>query len=389
MLLVQVPQQHHPFAVEWLPEPSIGCAILPISLTEVVGCFLRSQLIRQASSASVETSPCAAVLYWWLCPLPSRVRHLALLCLFIILIFSILPIVGTCKISQTVSDSNHHLLKSLFGFYAHQSRYFSMLHIFLLLLHRCLCIFNSLSCPSGFSVNIILNPVLFLFIPWEVCCSSFLRRKLLFGSYAVQCPQGSDSFSLQAALAFIRLITSVGRPLCQFAKSAHRKLRKVLFRSVVQCSLCWCCCWARCWMLQDMDNIETSCIFYVKVSTFTHPEQSKTSLLTVNKSGIVRLTVQHDLIISSSFMYNPRDSLRQISADVLSLGQWPIWSWQSCYFGCCTLQLIPVNKQTTTDQHSAYLGAVGNPCNLQLCAAGFILSIMLMLAANYSILTWS
>jgi len=77
-------------------------------------------------------------------------------------------------------------------------------------------------------------------------------------------------------------------------------------------------------MLQNMDNMEASCIFYVKVSTFTHLEQSKTSLLTVKKSAIVRLTIQHDLIVSVSFRYYPGDSLRQTSGDVLSLQQWPI-----------------------------------------------------------------
>ena len=72
-------------------------------------------------------------------------------------------------------------------------------------------------------------------------------------------------------------------------------------------------------MLQDMDNMEASCVFYVKVSRFTRLEQSKTSLLTVNQSGIVRLTVQYDLTVSISFMFYPRDSVRQISADVHSL----------------------------------------------------------------------
>jgi hypothetical protein len=74
-------------------------------------------------------------------------------------------------------------------------------------------------------------------------------------------------------------------------------------------------------MLQDMDNMEASCVFYVKVGTVTHLEQSKTSLLTVKETGIVRLTVQHDLIVSVSFMYYPGDYLRQTSADVLSLEQ--------------------------------------------------------------------
>jgi len=55
-------------------------------------------------------------------------------------------------------------------------------------------------------------------------------------------------------------------------------------------------------MLQVMDNMEASCVFYDKVSTFTHLEQSKISLLTVNKSGIIKLTVQHDMIVSVSFM---------------------------------------------------------------------------------------
>jgi len=77
-------------------------------------------------------------------------------------------------------------------------------------------------------------------------------------------------------------------------------------------------------MLQVMDNMEASCVFYVKVVTFTHLEQSKISLLTVNKSGIVTLTIQHDMIVSVIFMQYPGDYLRQTSADILSLEQHPI-----------------------------------------------------------------
>jgi len=77
-------------------------------------------------------------------------------------------------------------------------------------------------------------------------------------------------------------------------------------------------------MLQVIDNMEASCIFYVKVGTFTHLEQSKISLLTVNKSGIVMLTVHHDMIVSIIFMQYPGDDLRQTSADVFSLEQHPI-----------------------------------------------------------------
>jgi len=55
-------------------------------------------------------------------------------------------------------------------------------------------------------------------------------------------------------------------------------------------------------MLQLMDNMEVSWVFYVKVSTLTHLEKSKTALSTANKSGIMTLTVQHDMIVSVSFM---------------------------------------------------------------------------------------
>jgi hypothetical protein len=55
-------------------------------------------------------------------------------------------------------------------------------------------------------------------------------------------------------------------------------------------------------MLQVMDNTEVSCVFYVKVGTFTHFEQSKISQLTVNQSGILMLTVQYNMIVSIIFM---------------------------------------------------------------------------------------
>jgi len=140
-------------------------------------------------------------------------------------------------------------------------------------------------------------------------------------------------------------------------------------------------------MLQDTDYMEASCIFYVKVCMFTHLEQSKHSLLTVNRTAILRVTLQHDLIASVSFMQYPRDSLRQTSADVLSLVQCLIDVGQSCDFGSRTVQFIPVNKQTTADLSIAHLWAVGNACNLWPYTAGFILSIWNILAATYSILT--
>lgn len=54
-------------------------------------------------------------------------------------------------------------------------------------------------------------------------------------------------------------------------------------------------------MLKDMDNLEGSCVFYVKIGMFNHLECSKICLLTVTNLGNVRLTVQPDMMVSVSF----------------------------------------------------------------------------------------
>jgi hypothetical protein len=51
-------------------------------------------------------------------------------------------------------------------------------------------------------------------------------------------------------------------------------------------------------MLQEMDHMEASCVFYVKVGRFDQFEQTKFSFLTVTSLGIVMLTVHYDLISS-------------------------------------------------------------------------------------------
>jgi len=175
-------------------------------------------------------------------------------------------------------------------------------------------------------------------------------------------------------------MTSLGWTVCRLAVAAYRKWRQVVFWSSNHSSLCWLC-WLPCWMLQDMDNIKPTCVFYVKVSTFTHLEQCKTTIVTVNQWGVVTLNVRHELILSVSFMYYPGDDLRQTEAHVLSLEQCAIDRQQSSDFCCHTVKFIPVNKQTTLDQHIAHLGDVWNLGNLPLYAAGFILSITIMLAA--------
>jgi hypothetical protein len=51
-----------------------------------------------------------------------------------------------------------------------------------------------------------------------------------------------------------------------------------------------------------MDIMEASCVVCVKVSTFTHLEQSIILHMTVYKMEIVQLTIQHHMIVGVSFM---------------------------------------------------------------------------------------
>ena len=55
-------------------------------------------------------------------------------------------------------------------------------------------------------------------------------------------------------------------------------------------------------MLQDMDHIEASCVFYVKVGMLDQREQSTFCVLTVTRVGVVMITVQDDSTFSVSFM---------------------------------------------------------------------------------------
>ena len=77
-------------------------------------------------------------------------------------------------------------------------------------------------------------------------------------------------------------------------------------------------------MLQDMDSMVASCVFYVKVGKLIHLGRSLIWFVTVNKAGIVRLTVIDHIIVSVSFLQYPGDCLRQTSAGVLFLEEGPI-----------------------------------------------------------------
>jgi len=51
-------------------------------------------------------------------------------------------------------------------------------------------------------------------------------------------------------------------------------------------------------MLQDVDNMEASCFFYVEVGTLNQLEQSNVCVLTGTTFGIVILTVSHFMMLA-------------------------------------------------------------------------------------------
>jgi len=106
-------------------------------------------------------------------------------------------------------------------------------------------------------------------------------------------------------------------------------------------------------MLQDVDDMEVSCVIHVKYGTSDQPEQSKICVLTVTNVGIVMLSVQHNSEHSVCFMEHPRDLLWQISLDVLSVGEFPDYIWQTSEVSCCSHLYITVNTHTASARLSA------------------------------------
>jgi len=129
-------------------------------------------------------------------------------------------------------------------------------------------------------------------------------------------------------------------------------------------------------MLQDMQHMEASCLFYVEVGTHNRPEQSKISILTVSTLGVAMLTFHHYMMYSICFMSNPGDNLRQTSVDILSGGECAVYIPQTRDFGGHSPRCIPIHKHTTLDRLGAHCRMVGNLCNLQLYTAGLILCRM-------------
>jgi len=121
-------------------------------------------------------------------------------------------------------------------------------------------------------------------------------------------------------------------------------------------------------MLQDMDHMEASRVFYVKVRTFDQLEQSKISVLTVISVGIVTLIVRYDIIVSICFMYDPGYVLRQTSPDDLSAAEFRFYIYQTRDISCRSLRCIPAHKQTYKHHRTDLLQFAGRLDSLPTCS---------------------
>ena len=200
MLLVMVWLLLCLFGASQGPEPSVQSS--PTSSLSHGCSWLRPPVpvawVPQAPSPS--PNALHAVLYCFgdCAHLPARFiifEPLAELCIssIINLVFPILLIFGTFKITQTVSDSIQPLLRCCVRLCGCWLCLFNIPHMVLLVQNHCLWVSNSISFHRGLCINIMLDPFLFLFIAYQVCFPSFLCRKHLFSSSAAQSSQRLDS----------------------------------------------------------------------------------------------------------------------------------------------------------------------------------------------------
>jgi hypothetical protein len=99
-------------------------------------------------------------------------------------------------------------------------------------------------------------------------------------------------------------------------------------------------------MLEDMDHMEASQVFYVKVRTFDKLKQSKICVLMVISGGIVTLIVRYDMIVSVCFMSDPGSELRQTSPEDLPVAECLFYICQTRDISRRSPQCISAYKQT-------------------------------------------
>jgi len=178
-----------------------GSAVLLISLTDIVDRVSLSRLPQFVNVHLLLPKTLCAMPNWFgdCAHHPTRfviISKLAQLRIIsiIFLIFPILPMVGTCMIAKTIPHGAQQLLKWCWRLYGCQSCVFSIFQFFQLLLHCCLCGFNSLAYLTGLSFHMIFNPFLRLLVAWKQCFLWFSHRKLIFESQGLQLSESWDTF---------------------------------------------------------------------------------------------------------------------------------------------------------------------------------------------------
>ena len=112
-------------------------------------------------------------------------------------------------------------------------------------------------------------------------------------------------------------------------------------------------------MLEDMERIEASCVFYVEVGMLNRLDQCKICVLNVTTLGIAMQTILHYMMLSVCFMYDPRDFLRQPSADIHSVKECAVYISQTSDFSGHSPRFIPGNKQTRSIRLGANCSMAG------------------------------
>jgi len=202
------------------------------SLKEVVSSVPLSRLHQFVKPHLLLPKALHAVLYrsWDCDQLPARFiifTQLAKLWIFLIIIldFSILLILGTCKIAQTVSDRSQHLVGWNFRLSSWRSCLFNIPHMFLLLHNRSLWVLNSLSCHCSISIHIIFDPFLSFFIGKKFVCLHFSSE-----SFFLECKQPN---------APTPRTLSVCKPLWPLFAWWCRHVECCIYRTQPEMSLVW------------------------------------------------------------------------------------------------------------------------------------------------------
>jgi len=312
----------------------LGCAVLLCCFTEVVGCVPPSCLCQFFKIHLLQLKPLHVLLY----SLGDCAHHpagfvifaqLALLWLFIILMFPILPIIGTCKIAQTVSSSHHHLLKQPFGLSGCQSHVFSCPWVFLL--HA---IAASASSTCFLTTAVSLSTYSWIHFSFSALLKKWVSHRFSAASFYLDCKLRN------ATMAWT---ISVSKHIMAWFAWWRRCVDRFLDLLYLPCGTGEMFCFEALTIVVCVDFVvgwdvgchKISTIWrqavssMSKVGTFTQLEQSKICVLTGNKTGILRITVQHNGIVSVRFMDYPGEFSRPTSADILSLEECSMYTSQS------------------------------------------------------------